>query len=298
MSKNIIIILMYNDHQSAIDLVNSIKDYPELEKIIVVDNCSVDDSYEKLKVYESEHIHVIKTENNDGIAAGNNFGVRYANKICPDVQNYIFSNPDVIVNRESIAAMDKFLSEYPEAGAVCPMELTREKELARDFAWKLPTYWQTVLSVIPIHAKLKNKGKKPYLWFYDVNEAAKHDVFWAEVIISCFIMISRKAYEAVDGFSERTFLYHEEDIIAYRFKEKGIKLAVLPQYKIVHLGCTSMNVTYKSWEKKSDVMFDSSVIYLEDCLKTSKFGIAFYRFMYKFGVWQRKVFRALMRKEV
>lgn len=297
MSKNVIIILVYNDSESAINLIDNIKDYDNINKIIVVDNCSVDDSFEKLKQMETEHIHVIKTSHNDGIAAGNNFGAKYAKKICPEVENYIFSNPDVIVNRESITAMSEFLTNHEEAGAVCPMELTREKDLAKDFAWRLPTYWQMILSVSPIHTKFTQHSKKPYLWFYDVNEAIKQEVFWAEVIISCFIMIRREAYEAVDGFSERTFLYHEEDIIAHRFAQKGIKLAVLTKYRIIHLGCTSMDTTYKNWEKKSDILFDSSLIYMEDCLKVSKIGIRFYKAMYHFGIWQRKIFRKLTHKE-
>lgn len=296
--KTVIIILMYNDNKSTLDLLDYIENNKELEKIIVVDNCSVDDSYEIVKKRETDHIHVIKTESNAGIAAGNNFGVEYAKKICPGVKKYIFSNPDVIIEDGSIISkMSIFLTEHEDAGAVCPMELTREKELAKDFAWRLPTYWQMVLSVLPIHTKFAQRSKKPYLWFYDVKEAVKQDVFWAEVIISCFIMIKREAFEKVGGFSERTFLYHEEDILAHEFAQLGIKLAVLPQCKIVHLGCTSMNKTYKGWEKKSDILFDSSLIYMEDCLQSSKLAIRFYKLMYRFGVLQRKVFRKLTGKE-
>ena len=89
---------------------HNIEAYEELEKIIVVDNCSTDDSYDRLQKRRNEHIHVIKTQSNDGIAAGNNFGAEYAKKVCPDVNNFIFSNPDVIVNSESIRAMTDFLS--------------------------------------------------------------------------------------------------------------------------------------------------------------------------------------------
>lgn len=100
MSKSIIIILMDNDSDSTIDLLENIKDYQSLEKIVVVDNCSTNDSYEIVKKYENEHIHVIKTQANDGIAKGNNLGSEYEKSICPDVEHYIFSNPEVIVYEE------------------------------------------------------------------------------------------------------------------------------------------------------------------------------------------------------
>lgn len=295
MGKTAIIILVYGDSDSAIALVNSVKDKNLLEEIVLVDNCSPDNSYEKLKPLESEHIHVIKTQVNDGIAKGNNFGAAYAKKICPDVDYYLFSNPDVITSAESIADMIDFLDKNSDVGAVCPMELTKEKEYARDFAWKLPTYWDYVKSVLPVYTKL-NQHKTNFLWWYDVEKAVKQDVFYADVIISCFIMVRRASYEEVGGFYERTFLYNEENIIAYRFHERGIKLAVLMKHPIVHLGCSSMNKVSNNWEWKTKIMFDSSYIYLEDCLEVSKFALWFYTMAYKFGVWERKIFRKLGRK--
>lgn len=296
MSKTAIIILVYGDSDSAIALVNSVKDKNILEEIVLVDNCSPDSSYEKLKTLESGHIHVIKTQVNDGIAKGNNFGAAYAKKICPDVDYYLFSNPDVITSAESIADMIEFLDKNPDVGAVCPMELTKEKEYARDFAWKLPTYWDYVKSVLPVYTKL-NQHKTNFLWWYDVEKAVKQDVFYADVIISCFIMVRRASYEEVGGFYERTFLYNEENIIAYRFHERRIKLAVLMKHPIVHLGCSSMNKASNNWEWKAKIMFDSSYIYLEDCLQVSKFALWFYTAAYKFGVWERKIFRKLRRKD-
>lgn len=296
MSKSAMIILVYGDSDSAIDLVNSVKDYNILDEIILVDNCSPDASYEKLKPLESTHIHVIKTKANEGIAKGNNFGAAYAKQICPDVDYYLFSNPDVITGTESINDMIVFLDRNPDVGAVCPMELTKEKEYARDFAWKLPTYWNYVKSVLPVYMNL-NKRKKSFLWWYDVENAVKQDIFYADVIISCFIMIRRTSYEEVGGFYERTFLYNEENIIAYRFREKGIKLAVLMKHPIIHLGCSSMNKANINWEWKTKIMFDSSYIYLEDCLKVSRLALWFYSVTYQFGVWERKIFRKLGGKD-
>ena len=296
MGKAAIIILVYGDSESAINLVDSIRDKNTLDEIILVDNCSPDDSFERLKPLESEHVHVIKTQANEGIAKGNNFGAKYAKEICPDLDYYLFSNPDVIVEPESITDMIAFLDEHPDVGGVCPMELTKEKEFARDFAWKLPTYRTMLKSVLPIYTKL-NQHKKNFLWWYDVSEAVKQDVFYADVLISCFIMIRRTSFEEIGGFYEKTFLYNEENFIAYRFHEKGIKMAVLMKHPIIHLGCTSMNKTNSKWEWKSKIMFDSSYIYLSDCLEVSSAKLWFFTAAYKFGVWERKLFRKLGKKD-
>ena len=53
---NAIIILNYNDSQTVIDYVNLIKDYKSIDKILIVDNCSTDNSYEILKELETNNI--------------------------------------------------------------------------------------------------------------------------------------------------------------------------------------------------------------------------------------------------
>ena len=287
------VILVYRDSDSAIDLVESVKDKNLFEKIVIVDNCSPDDSFERLLPLQSDYIHVLKTEKNEGVARGNNFGARYAKTICPDVDYFLFSNPDVVIDNDAcITDVLEFLDNNKNVAAACPMELTREGDLARDFAWKLPDYKNTVLSVMPVYTKLFQR-RKDYLWFYDPEEAVKKRVFYADVIISCFITVRRTAFDEIGGFHERTFLYNEENFIAYKFREKGYALAVLTEHPIVHLGCTSMNASFDNWESKGKILFDSSVIYLEDCLQTSPAGIWFYRQVYKFGVLERRLFRRI-----
>lgn len=293
MNRCVIIILVYGDSDSAIELVRNVKDWNVFEKIVLVDNCSPDDSYEKLQFLQSDYIHVIKTEKNDGIARGNNFGAKYAKEICPDVDYYLFSNPDVIVpQKECITDVIRFMDKNSDFAGACPMELTKEGDNARDFAWKMPDYKNTVLSVMPIHTKLF-QHRKNFLWFYDVDKAVKKKVFIADVIISCFIVVRRTAFEEIGGFYKRTFLYNEENFLAYKFREEGYRMAVLMKHPIMHLGCTSMSTVSSNWEWKGKLLFDSSMIYLEDCLQTSKIGLLFYKLVYKVGVMEIKIFRKL-----
>ena len=55
-----IVIVNYNDFDMTSRLLNNIKDYKCLDEIIVVDNNSTDDSFEKLKEFESNRITIIK----------------------------------------------------------------------------------------------------------------------------------------------------------------------------------------------------------------------------------------------
>ena len=73
-----IIILNYNDFTTTKEMIEQIKDYKILNHIIIVDNCSTDDSYNILKKEEKNNIEVIKTKSNNGYASGNNYGIKYA----------------------------------------------------------------------------------------------------------------------------------------------------------------------------------------------------------------------------
>ena len=61
-----LIVLNYNDYETTIKYINSIKDYRTINYIIVVDNYSTNNSYNILKEYESDKIKAIRTEKKGG----------------------------------------------------------------------------------------------------------------------------------------------------------------------------------------------------------------------------------------
>ena len=72
------VILNYNDAQTTKKLAESWKDSRAIHNIIIVDNCSTDDSWEQLQVLKDEKVDLIRTEKNGGYGYGNNTGIRYA----------------------------------------------------------------------------------------------------------------------------------------------------------------------------------------------------------------------------
>lgn len=92
--KNCLIILNYNDAQSCLNLVNKIEQYKNIDKIILVDNLSTDDSYSHLLKLQNSKIDVIQTNHNGGYSYGNNYGCFWAiNKYSPDYLT--ICNPDI-----------------------------------------------------------------------------------------------------------------------------------------------------------------------------------------------------------
>ena len=79
MDKICCIILNYNDAATAMGLADEIRGYPCLDSIVLVDNCSTDDSWEQLKTLRhTDKVHVLRTEENGGYGMGNQAGINYA----------------------------------------------------------------------------------------------------------------------------------------------------------------------------------------------------------------------------
>ena len=77
-----VLILNYNDAKTTLEYVEKVKNYKNIRKILVVDNCSTDDSTQMFQKNVSDKLEVISSGRNGGYGAGNNYGIRYlADKI-------------------------------------------------------------------------------------------------------------------------------------------------------------------------------------------------------------------------
>ena len=92
------VIVNYNDYEMTSHLLNNIKEYKCFEKIVVVDNNSSDNSFEKLKAFTSKKIIIIKNKSRK-YCSGLNVG---AKKLIKELGkcNIIFSNSDIIIDSE------------------------------------------------------------------------------------------------------------------------------------------------------------------------------------------------------
>ena len=60
------LILNYNDCKTTLQLVEKLNLYKIIKYIVIVDNCSTDDSFEKLLKISNNRVHVIKSDCNGG----------------------------------------------------------------------------------------------------------------------------------------------------------------------------------------------------------------------------------------
>ena len=229
-----IVIVNYNDYKTTSRLLNNVKDYKCLSHIVVVDNNSTDDSFEKLKEFESNRITIIKNSSRH-FSSGLNVGTKCLIKKVGEC-NIIFSNSDVIIKGEEDL---KKLSSYIKEDVVVVGPTIEEKGV-KNRGWRLPSTNQEILFNLPLVSRY---FKKKFLQYDDDHYKGETSI--VDVVSGCFFMVDSKFLEQNDYFDENTFLYYEEQILAIKVRNKNKKELVSNEVEIIHDHSVSIDKSIK-----------------------------------------------------
>lgn len=278
-----LIVLNYNDYETTIKYINFVKKYNLIDNVIIVDNCSTNNSYEKLKRYESEKIDVIITDKNGGYAYGNNYGVMYAkDKYNP---NYlIISNPDVFFEEQIIKVMKEFIEENSEMmiGAISPTVINNQNS-NMPIAWKKPGYLDNIFTMSIILSKFMNR-KMNYNKNYFTGKFS-----FVDVIPGSFFMIKSNVFYDINLFDENTFLYGEENILAYKLYKKGYKNIILNEISYNHEHSASIDKTFNTLVSKYNILYKSLRYYNKEYLKTNKLEDILFFICFKLSNLEKRI---------
>lgn len=281
MSKVSCIILNYNDALTAIHLLECIKNYSIINFIVVVDNCSTDDSWEKLLCYKNEKIHVIRSEKNGGYGAGNNVGLRYSSEILR-ADYSIIANPDVLFDEKCI---EKFLQTFQNDSSVAVVSAKQSN--SPDCAWKNCSTMQYVMATslfFEVWLKIRSyplkyfKGKK----FVPVF-----------AVPGSLLMVDLKKMLKYGMYDEDFFLYYEEPVLAQKFAEVGLKTILRLDCSYVHNHHVSISKTYNRWSQQHSILLTSAELFLRKYKKANIIQMAFAKLWFaytKFEFWVYDVF--------
>ena len=188
------------------------QDVPGGMEIIVVDNASPDDS--AAAAAEFPAVTVIPLGENVGFGAANNVGARRAGG-----ELLLFANPDVDVPAGVVSALVDFMSKNGEAAAAGPTIVDREGRLQKFCARKFPRLINMLFLVSGVEesrwagSPLAHRFYPPA--FYERGPAR------AEVLAGAFMLVRRRAFEALGGFDEGYFLYGEDVDLCRRLRREG-----------------------------------------------------------------------------
>lgn len=220
MNKKVAIILLnYCGTEDTLACIESLEkiDYKSFD-IIIVDNDSPDDSYERLKkeLEGGKHI-LIKAAGNDGFAKGNNIGIDYAMEAGYDY--VLLLNNDTLVEENFLTELVRCYEEHENSGIV--------------------------------GAKILYEGKRNYIWYgggeidfkrfygfhYGIEEedtGLYDEEKEIDFITGCVMLIGREVIEKIGGLPEGYFMYFEDVDYCIRVKEAGYSLYYCPTSIVYH----------------------------------------------------------------
>lgn len=285
-STAVMVILNYNDMKVAEKLTRSVMDFECLERVIVVDNCSTDGSYEYLRnSFQKSEVDVIKAPSNGGYAKGNNYGIRYAlDHYSPE---YIFvANPDIAVSASTLETMIRDMTNHRDYGVMAPL-------VSQGYnVWRLPGFMGMIESLFLVWFNLDKRHIKRKL------TASHNRIEDAGVVEGSFFIIRAKDYIAIEGFDERTFLYAEEIILARRLKAAGQKVGVLTRERYDHLHSASIKKAYASSKRKAFPNFYASFkVYNKYYLKTNFIQDGIFRICYELAYFERFIYDIIKKRK-
>lgn len=128
-----IVILNYNCHKETIACVRSVQNCGRQDlRLIVIDNCSTDDSYSALKsaLEQNENVELIHSPRNGGFSEGSNIGIVRGIELKARWIHLL--NPDVEVAPDFYDRLSQINSNHPDIHAVGGLGLFMSN---RDRVW-------------------------------------------------------------------------------------------------------------------------------------------------------------------
>lgn len=257
------VILNYNDAPTTISLVESIKDYALMDYIVIVDNCSTDDSWEQLQSYKKDKIHLIQSPRNGGYGAGNNFGIRYSSDILK-ADYSIIANPDVQFDEDCVR---KFLRTLQEDSSVAVVSARQSN--SPDCAWKNCSILQYVLAtslLFEIWLKIR---------CYSTNYFRGKIAVPVFAVPGSLLMVDLKKMLQYGMYDEDFFLYYEEPILAQKFANAGLKTVLRLDCSYIHDHHVSISKTYHRWSQQHTILLKSAELFLRKYKKANWLQMTF-----------------------
>jgi GT2 family glycosyltransferase len=236
--KIFVIILNFNGASTLNNCLTSVfkSDYPNFE-IVVVDNDSKDDSFEKARLKYSR-VHFIRNSSNVGFSKGNNIGIRYALEKFAD---YVFVlNNDTIIEETTLSLLARAVESTLNIGIVNPLILGSADNEDIWFAGGLIDW---------------KKMKTTHL----IEASSITTPYQSEYLTGCAMFIKKDVFKKIGLFDERFFLYYEDADFSVRAKNAGFDLLIVPTARIRHLEQSNTNNPAKLyWLVLSGIIFFKS----------------------------------------
>ena len=228
-----IIIINYNSSSYTINCINSIYKFTKdlSFEIIVVDNQSNPKDLIALEnVLETVNFKLIKSKYNLGFGGGNHLGYKESKG-----NHLAFINNDVELTENSLLKLLNYSNTNAKIGCLGLPQVDDEGK----------TFKYSYRRFIDLSYHLFGH-KKPIKYYSKLYNSDLSVPFPVDLVSGAFMFFKREAYEKVDGFDSKIFLFYEEMDICLRLKKQGYSTVFYPNSTFIHyMGKSSSNIAIR-----------------------------------------------------
>lgn len=244
------VILNYNDSERTASLARVLASYGQVARVVVVDNCSPDGSWEKLQQLRDEPKAVlIQSGENGGYGAGNNVGLRYCldNPLDEPRQLVMLANPDTMISESAIAETVECFEQHPKAIVCAPWEYDANTgEPYGSTAWEVPSAGVYIMQFLVLGSRLAR------IKLYAPGELTDR---FARVgaLSGALIMLDAQYFAELGLYDEEVFLFCEENALGVRAAGK-YETYLCTKERYTHEFSTSIRTSLPNFRKRTGIL--------------------------------------------
>jgi N-acetylglucosaminyl-diphospho-decaprenol L-rhamnosyltransferase len=198
----------------------------KLNRVVVVDNASVDGSLEAIS-HLTLPLTIIQNGENLGFGRACNQGALESK-----ADFLLFLNPDTRLFPDSLFSPLQFLENKKNSKiGICGIQLVDETGIVVRTCARFPRANTFTIKMLGLDRIFPVLFKSNFMTEWDHNETMEVDQ-----VMGAFFLIRRSLYDALGGFDERFFVYFEEVDISYRASKSGWKTIFLASAQVFHKG--------------------------------------------------------------
>jgi N-acetylglucosaminyl-diphospho-decaprenol L-rhamnosyltransferase len=221
---------LFNCIRSLSELACTPNKFP-VNKVIVVDNYSSDNSFEKIEEFKNLiSLVLLKNQSNTGFAAACNQGAEYS-----DSEFILFLNPDTELFPDTLESSLSFMkSKFCEDNSIgiCGVQLVDSDLKVTPSCSHFPTPSRIIATNFGVNRLL------PKLFNRELMTNFNHlENLIVDQIKGAFFLVRKSLYNSLKGFDERFFVYYEEVDFSLRAKKEGFSSCFFAGAKVYHKGC-------------------------------------------------------------
>lgn len=210
-----IIIVTWNTAEITLKCIKTINRFLQNPEIIVVDNCSIDNTVKLIS--KEKNVKIIKNKANLGFSKANNIGLKQASN-----EYILFMNSDIELIDNSFLNLFKYFKQSKKIGIIGP------KFLNPDLTPQASVFPKQ--SAINAFKEFWLNQKNSYLK-YIPNSTIPIKV-WA--ISGGCILTSKTFFKSIGGWNEKYFFYFEDMDLCRKINKLNKDIIYYPNCRIIH----------------------------------------------------------------